>query len=84
MHSGEKVMAIAGITQAQAQAQLEAYLAAETAVLSGQSYEIAGRKLTRANLADIQKGISLWNDRVVGLTNSAAGRSRRRTIVVGG
>ena len=43
---------MAGITITQAQAQLEAYLAAETAVLLGQSYEIAGRKLTRANYVD--------------------------------
>lgn len=60
---------MAGITKAQAQAQLDAYLAAETAVLSGQSYEINGRRLTRANLADIQKGIQIWNARVVRLTN---------------
>lgn len=66
---------MAGITLSQAQAQLEAYLAAETAVLSGQSYEIAGRKLTRANLESIQKGIELWNGRVQSLT------SRRRAIV---
>jgi hypothetical protein len=75
---------MAGITLAQAQAQLNSYLAAETAVLSGQSYEIAGRKLTRANLLDIQSGVRLWNDRVVTLTNKAEGRSRSRTIVVGG
>lgn len=75
---------MAGITLAQAQTQLNSYLAAETAVLSGQSYEIAGRKLTRANLADIQGGVRLWNDLVVTLTNKAEGRSRSRTIVVGG
>lgn len=67
---------MAGITLTQAQAQLDAYLAAETAVLSGQSYEIAGRKLTRANLADIQSGIRAWNSRVQSLS-----RTRGRAIV---
>lgn len=75
---------MAGITQAQAQAQLDTYLAAETAVLSSQSYEIAGRKLTRADLGTIQTGIALWNGRVIGLANQARGRSRSRTVVVGG
>lgn len=72
-----------GITLLQAQTQLDAYLAAETAVLSGQSYEIAGRKLTRADLDSIQKGIESWNARVGTLGNKAQGRSRSRTVVVG-
>lgn len=67
---------MAGITLAQAQTQLDAYLAAETAVLSGQSYEIAGRKLTRANLEMIQKGVEIWNARVNQLSAKASGRSR--------
>lgn len=74
---------MAGITLLQAQAQLDAYLAAETAVLSGQSYEIAGRKLSRADLASIQAGITTWNARVVTLGSQARGRSRSRTVVVG-
>ena len=75
---------MAGITLTQAQTQLDAYLAAETAVLGNQSYEIAGRKLTRADLSSIQKGIDLWNARVRNLTNQGNGRSRARTVVVGG
>jgi hypothetical protein len=75
---------MAGITLAQAQAQLDAYLAAETAVLTGQSYEIAGRKLSRANLDSIQAGIKLWNERVVLLTAAVSGRGRARTIVPAG
>ena len=74
---------MAGITLAQAQTQLNAYLAAETAVLTGQSYEIAGRKLSRADLDSIQSGITLWNNRVVTLTNQSQGRSRSRTVVAG-
>jgi hypothetical protein len=72
------------ITLAQAEAQLALYLAAEQKVLTGQSYEIAGRKLTRANLAEIHQGVEIWQARVVTLTNKAAGRSRARTVVPGG
>lgn len=75
---------MAGISLAQAQAQLDAYLAAETAVLSGQRYKIADREMTRADLETIQAGIKIWNDRVVQLSNRALGRSRARTVVVGG
>ena len=59
---------MAGITATQAQTQLDAYLAAETAVLSGQSYELNGRKVTRANLAEIQTGIRTWNARAKSLS----------------
>lgn len=59
---------MAGITAAQAQTQLEAYLAAEAAVLAGQSYELNGRKLTRADLAAIQTGITIWNQRAKSLS----------------
>lgn len=72
---------MAGITVAQAQAQLDAYLAAETQVLAGQSYEIAGRRLTRANLSEIRAGIEAWNDRLTTLSNRAAVRGRAYTVV---
>lgn len=74
---------MAGLTLATAETQLAAYLAAETAVLSNQSYEIAGRRLTRANLGEIQRGIDLWNQRVQALTASAAGRGRARSVAPG-
>jgi hypothetical protein len=75
---------MAGITLAQAQAQLTSYLAAETAVLSGQSYEIAGRSLRRADLEMIQKGIAIWNQRVQTLTATASGRGRTVNMRPGG
>ena len=75
---------MAGITLAQAETQLAAYLAAETAVLTGQSYEIAGRSLRRADLEQIRMGISTWDARVKALSSSAAGRTRARTMVPGG
>lgn len=74
---------MAGITLEQAEAQLALYLAAEVKVLSGQSYEIAGRKLTRADLEQIQTGITTWNSRIQTLSASATGNKRTRTVVVG-
>lgn len=72
---------MAGITLAQAQTQLDTYLAAEIAVLGGQRYSINGRELLRANLAEIQAGIETWNARVIQLSNRQTGRSRARTVV---
>lgn len=72
---------MAGITLEQAEAQLALYLAAEEKVLSGQSYEIAGRKLTRADLATIQAGITTWDTRVKQLSARASRTGRTRTIV---
>ena len=74
---------MAGITLAQAEARLAAYLAAEDAVLSGQSYEIAGRRLTRADLADIAEGIDRWDARVKQLSLSSSGSNRSRSISPG-
>lgn len=70
---------MAGFTLAQAQQQLDRYMAAETAVLTGQSYTIGDRQLTRANLKAIQDGIVLWNDRVQDLTRATSGRGRSIT-----
>lgn len=75
---------MAGISLAQAQAQLDSYLAAETAALANQSYEIAGRKFTRADLTAIRDGIQYWNNKVVTLSNAVSGRGRARTVIVGG
>jgi len=59
---------MAGITLTQAEAQLAVWLAASTAVASGQSYSIAGRSLTRANAAEIRKNIEFWDGKVNKLT----------------
>jgi hypothetical protein len=59
---------MAGITLAQAEAKLAEYLAAETTVLSGQAYSIAGRSLTRADLSEIRKGIEYWEAKTKSLT----------------
>lgn len=63
---------MAGLTLEHATAQLERYLAAEIAALSGQSYELdAGgvrRRVTRADLQWIQEGIALWDRRCKALS----------------
>lgn len=71
---------MAGITLTQAETQLAAYVSAETKVLQGQAYEISGRRLTRANLAEIRDGMDFWDKKVKELTNSASGHGRSRTL----
>lgn len=55
---------MAGITLAQAEAQLATWLAASTAVAAGQAYSVAGRSLTRADAAVIRDNIKYWNSEV--------------------
>jgi hypothetical protein len=59
---------MAGITLKQAEAKLAEWLAADTAVASGQSYTIAGRSLNRANSAEIRNNITYWDEKVQKLT----------------
>lgn len=61
---------MAGITLAQAEAQLTAWIAASTAVASGQAYSIAGRSLTRANAAEIRENIKFWDGKAKELSRS--------------
>ena len=68
-----------GITLEMAQARLEKYLAAEEKILLGQAVDMDGVRLTRANLADVQQGVTLWNKRVNMLTNS--GRMQVREVI---
>lgn len=51
------------------------YIAAEQAVLKGQSYTINGRTLTRANLPEIRKGRQEWEQRVAAEQAAARGGS---------
>lgn len=57
------------ITAAQAQSQLDAWLAASLAVARNQSYEIEGRKLTRADAGEIRKQIDYWEARISAAKN---------------
>lgn len=53
-----------GITQAQAQAHLDEWLAADLAVSKGQAYSIGGRTLSRADAATIRENIEFWDRQV--------------------
>jgi hypothetical protein len=71
------------ITLAQAQAQLDAWLAASLDVARNQSYRMAdGRMLTRADAAEITKHIDYWTRAVSRLTAGRRG-ARTRTIALG-
>ncbi|ATE84717.1 hypothetical protein B9J07_25545 [Sinorhizobium sp. LM21] len=69
---------MAGITLDQAQTQLDLWLNASMAVAKKQSYSIAGRSLTLADAADIQRSIEYWNNQVQKLSAAAMGRGRLR------
>ncbi len=75
---------MAGITLAQAEAKLALYLSALDKIVIGQKVEIDGQALTRANLADVERAINSWDQRVKQLSATAVGRGRARTVVVGG
>jgi len=60
---------MAGITLSQAETALAAWIAADTAVASGQSYSISGRSLTRANAREITDKIQFWDRQVKRLTD---------------
>jgi hypothetical protein len=70
-------MMMAGITLAQAETHLAAWLAADEAVASGQAYTIAGRSLTRANAAEIRANIDYWEAKVQKLTTGRTGPTVR-------
>lgn len=77
---------IAGITLAQAQAQLAKWLAASEAVAGSQSYRIeAGgstRYLTRADASEVRQQVNFWDSKVKELTSAANGGRRRVRYVV--
>ena len=63
-------------TLADLQAELAAWKAAQAAIRDGaQSYEIAGRKLTRGSLAEINEMVEKLEARVDRKTRLAAGES---------
>lgn len=52
------------LTLTQAQAALDAWIAANLAVAKGQSYTMNGRSLTLANAKEIREQIQYWERRV--------------------
>lgn len=65
---------MAAWTLEQAKKHLEAWMEAEIAVTTGQSYTLRSRQLTRANLSDINKQIQFWANEV----NKLEAQSKRR------
>lgn len=63
-----------------AESRLTLYYKAEKAILSGQSYEIEGLKLTRANLKDVQSMIAALESKVSALKAQLRGRARFRVV----
>lgn len=77
---------MAGLTLANAEAQLALWLAASAAVATGQEYEIdtgnGSRRLKRADAAEIRLQIDYWQAKISALTPLAAGGRRRMYYVV--
>lgn len=73
------------LTIEQWQTRLTAYLAAETAVLTNQEYEMetgtGRRKLRRADLSAIRAGIAECSQAISQLTPPAPGGGRTRYLV---
>lgn len=58
-----------------AQAALNAWIAADSAVSKGQSYTMNGRTITLANIKEIREQIQYWERRVVSLSNISASQA---------
>ena len=63
-----------------AESRLELYINAEAAILSGQSYEVEGLKLTRANLKDVQAMIAKLQAELSALEARLNNRARFRIM----
>jgi len=62
---------MAGITLVQAQANLDAWVAASIAVAAGQSYQIGDRQFSKVNAEHIDRMILFWQGWVDKLTADA-------------
>lgn len=49
------------VTLEKAKEMLDSWLEAEKAVMSGQSYTIGSRSITKANLLEIRKSVQYWS-----------------------
>lgn len=61
------------MTQADAQAQLDAWEAASLALASSQSYSIGGRTLTRADGQEIRAQLGYWRRAVMSFQAKSSG-----------
>jgi hypothetical protein len=71
---------MAGIDKTTAKTHLAAWLEAELAVTTNQSYTIGSRSLTRANLAEIREQIKFWENKVSQLENLEKRKGRNRVM----
>lgn len=71
---------MAGIDLTTATARLQLYLDAEAAILANQEYTIGGRRLKRADLAEVRKGVLYWDRQVKDLTLISNGCGRSLTL----
>ena len=71
---------MAGITLEIAKEHFDAWLEAELAVSTGQSYQIGSRRLQRADLKEIRQQIAFWQRKIYDLDGS--NRNRRVTRIV--
>ncbi len=62
--------------------RLQAYHKTEQAILSGQSYSIAGKTLTRANLAEVRTAIRELENKIKKHKNNSIGRKTKRIIPI--
>ena len=72
---------MAGYSLAQAQAHLDAWLAADLAVAQGQSYTIGTRTLTRANVVEVRNNVMHWQRQVQILSRGGGGMRVRYGVV---
>lgn len=80
------IVSFMAVTIQKCEEMIEAYLAAEEALVTNnvQSYTINGRTLTKLNLADIRAGLKLWETRLNNLKNGVSGGVIVRSIIAHG
>jgi uncharacterized small protein (DUF1192 family) len=69
-------------TLEQAKTHLQAFLEAEIAVATGQSYRIGSRSLTRANLSEIKERINFWKNEVERLESGRPKGIKQMRVVI--
>lgn len=68
------------MTRAQIQEMVDLYIGAEKAVLTGQSYSIGNRSLTRSNLTEIRNARSDWENRLANFDLRSRGANHHYAV----